>query len=103
MTLSTLSSTEKKRFRRIGHKLRPIVTIASKGLTEGVLAEVKRSLEDHELIKIKLSVADKQAKKDICVDLCGKCDAQLVQTIGHVVLLFRKNKQPDPNLSNLLR
>lgn len=103
MTLSTLSAIEKKRFRRIGHKLRPIVTIAGKGLTEGVVAEVNRSLADHELIKIKLSGADRQAKKNICADLCLKCDAQLVQTIGHIVLLFRKSEQPDPNLSNLLR
>lgn len=67
------------------------------------MAAVNRSLADHELIKIKLSLANRQAKKKICADLCLKCDAQLVQTIGHVVLLFKKSEQPDPNLSNLLR
>ena len=100
---SGLTSSEKKRLRRIGHNLTPVVTIASKGLTDNVLAEVARALNDHELIKIKLSVGDRTARRTVSNDLCQQCNAELVQAIGHMVLLFKKADRPDPKLSNLLR
>ena len=48
-----LSQDRKKALRTIGHKLNPIVTVAGNGLSENVLIEIDRALEDHELIKIK--------------------------------------------------
>lgn len=99
----TLSNTEKKHLRRIGHGLNPVVTIAGKGLSENVLAELDRALHDHELIKVKLATGDRRRKKTLCDDLCEASGAQLVQMIGHMALLYRKAAQPDPRLSNLLR
>ena len=53
-----LSNQQKKQYRALGHKLKPVVMIADKGLSDGVKQELERALEDHELIKIKLSVND---------------------------------------------
>ena len=100
---TTLSSDEKKHLRRLGHDLKPIVTIAAKGLSENVIAELERALEDHELIKVKLAVGDKDAKKQVIEQICQQLNATEVQSIGHIVLLLRRAKQPNPKLSNLLR
>ena len=99
----TTSNEDKKHLRRLGHNLKPVVTIAGKGLTETVTAEFERALTDHELIKIKLAVGDRDAKKAVIEGICGNHNAEIVQSIGHVVLLFRKAKKPNPKLSNLLR
>ena len=99
----TNSNADKKHLRRLGHNLKPVVTIAGKGLTENVGTELERALGDHELIKVKLSVGDRDAKKAMTDEICQKYDALLVQSIGHVVLLYRKAKIPNPKLSNLLR
>ena len=102
-TLPTHSGISKKHLRRIGHHLSPVVTVASKGLTPGVLSEVERALKDHELIKVRLSVGDRSARKDVGQQLSEQCEAEIVQTIGGIILLFKKANQPDPKLSNLLR
>ena len=99
----TNSNADKKHLRRLGHNLKPVMTIAGKGLTENVGTELERALGDHELIKVKLSVGDRDAKKAMTDEICQKYDALLVQSIGHVVLLYRKAKTPNPKLSNLLR
>jgi len=44
-----LSNAVRKRFRAIGHNLKPVVTIAQKGITENVHDELERALKDHEL------------------------------------------------------
>jgi RNA-binding protein len=94
---------EKKRYRSIGHKLRPVVTVAEKGLTDNVKRELNRALEDHELIKVKIAVGDRQARNAIRDELIELLGAEAIQQIGHVVLLYRAAKKPDPRLSNLLR
>jgi len=92
-----------KQMRAIGHKLNPVVTVAGNGLTENVITEIDRALDDHELIKIKLVVGDKNARADVAKELCGKTKSELVHSIGGVILVLRRNSKPDPRLSNLIR
>lgn len=97
----SLNNEQKKYFRSFGHALKPIVMVAGKGLSAGVLAELDRALEDHELIKVKLAVEDKDDRKGLTQALCEASGAELVQAIGKVALIFRAAKKPDPAKSNV--
>lgn len=98
-----LSQDQKKRFRSIAHHLKPVVMIADKGLSEGVMAELERALEDHELIKLKINVAERDDKQLIIAEVVEQTGAELVQTIGKVAVLYRPAKKQNPKLSNLAR
>lgn len=98
-----LSTAIRKRFRTIGHKLKPVVIITQKGITENIHDEIERALKDHELIKLKLVTATRADKQVLTETICTEFKAQCVQSIGHVMLLYRAAKTPGPRLSNLLR
>ena len=98
-----LSIAEKKRFRRIGHELKPVVMTGGEGLSEGVVAEVERALEDHELIKVRINGEDREERAAAITALARHCKAQVVQVIGKIVLLYRPARKANPKLSNLLR
>ena len=98
-----LSQDQKKRFRTIGHQLNPIVTIGDKGLSDTVLAEIDRALNDHELIKVKIVTEDREDKKALLADMIAATKATLVQSIGHVALILRTVEKPNPHRSNLKR
>jgi RNA-binding protein len=98
-----ISIDRKKQFRTIGHKLNPIVTIAGNGLSPNVIAELNRALDDHELIKVKLAIPEREDRKELVQELIQLPNVELIQEIGKVVLLYRANKKPNPKLSNILR
>ncbi len=99
----SLSNAEKKSLRAIGHTLNPIVIIAQNGLSENIRLELERALKEHELIKVKLAIPDREAKKALTDTICADFSAECVQSIGHVVLLYRAARKPDPKLSNIAR
>ncbi|OQX36288.1 MAG: RNA-binding protein [Oceanospirillales bacterium LUC14_002_19_P2] len=98
-----LSSERKRSFRAIGHNLKPVVIVADNGITEGVVEETRRALDDHELIKVKFAIRDRDARRAVIAELCGISKAELVQTIGKVALIYKAAKEPSPRLSNILR
>jgi RNA-binding protein len=98
-----ISPDRKKQFRTIGHKLNPIVTIAGNGLSEGVLIELNRALDDHELIKVKLALPEREDRKTVIEELGRLPKVEIIQEIGKVVLLYKPNKKANPKLSNLQR
>lgn len=98
-----MSKRDSKQLRAIGHKLKPVVTVAAKGLSESVMLEIERALSDHELIKIKLVVGDREARLAIGEEICTSTGAELIQSMGNIILLLRRSAQPDARLSNLIR
>jgi RNA-binding protein len=98
-----ISPDRKKQFRTIGHKLNPIVTIAGNGVSEGVLIELNRALDDHELIKVKLALPERDDRKTVVEELSRLPGVEIIQEIGKVVLLYKPNKKANPKLSNLHR
>ena len=100
---SGLSGSEKRRLRAAAHGLSPVVIVASRGITEGVVAETDRALRDHELIKVRIDIDDRDARRSAATQLAERCRADVAQTIGKVCVLFRANPDADPKLSNLKR
>ncbi|MFP3517869.1 ribosome assembly RNA-binding protein YhbY [Pseudomonas sp. SIMBA_077] len=98
-----LTQEQKKQYKSIGHHLKPVLTVADNGLTEGVLAELERALGDHELIKIKVNILDRESRLEAIAELCKAGKADLVQVIGKMALLYRKNVNVNKNLSNIHR
>ncbi|HAN28232.1 MAG TPA: ribosome assembly RNA-binding protein YhbY [Haliea salexigens] len=101
--MSKKATLDHKQLRAIGHKLKPVVTVAGNGLSDNVVQEIERALGDHELIKVKISVGDREARSALADELCHQTGATRIQSIGNVVLLLKRAKQPDPRLSNLIR
>ncbi len=89
----SLSEIQKRQLRKIGHDLKPVVMVGSNGLTDGVCNEAEISITHHELIKIKINASDRDERNKIIDTLCQRCNAELVQRIGHVALVFRRNPQ----------
>ena len=92
-----------KQYRAIAHKLNPIVTIGANGITDNIKLELDRALNDHELVKIKVNIGDRDQRSAAINELAAHCSAKIVQTIGRTATLLRPTENPDPRKSNLQR
>lgn len=99
----SLSQAQKKAYRSIGHHLNPVVTVSENGISEGVLGELERALADHELIKVKLALPERDERAAMLDELLEASRAELVQSIGKTALLYRRNPEANPRLSNVQR
>jgi RNA-binding protein len=90
-----LSERQRKYLRGLGHALNPVLLIGSAGLTPGVVAEARRALHDHELIKVKFRGADREARDTGLAELATSTESELIQRIGHTALYYkRRNDRP---------
>jgi putative YhbY family RNA-binding protein len=98
-----LSPARRSELRGEAHKLKPVVLVGDKGLTEEVIAEIDRSLDAHELIKVRASAGERE-QRDIWLEtICERLEAHPVQQIGKVFVIYRENVDPMPPASGLPR
>ena len=90
----TILSTKQKQFLKgLAHHLSPVVMLGDNGLTEGVLAEIDNALNHHELIKVKIAGADRETKQLIIDAIVRETQSSNVQTIGHILVLYRPSEE----------
>lgn len=90
-----LKGKDKRILRASAHHLQPAVIIGADRITDGLVGEVDRQLEQRELIKARLTDSDKEEVDAALALLLDRTEAQHVQTIGHTVVLFRRNPDPE--------
>lgn len=103
MSNTTLKNADIKYLKGIGHRLNPVVIVGNNGLTPNVVEEIGRALSDHELIKVKIPAGSKDEREEIAQAIADACEATLINHIGRMCLILRKNPEANPKLSNLAR
>lgn len=69
------------------------VQIGKNGITESVIGEIDRALEDHELVKIGVLRSVLQSAKSLIAELAEKTNAEPVQAIGNKIVLYRLSQK----------
>lgn len=88
-----LTVKQRQFLKGIAHSLNPVVMIGEKGLTDAVIKEVSHSLDAHEIIKVRVLGDDRELRISIIEKLCGETGACLVQHIGKLLVLYRRNEK----------
>jgi RNA-binding protein len=88
-----LNKSQIRHLRSRAHALKPVVMIGQHGLRESVLEELGVALDHHELIKVKVSVGDRDQRDAVIDTLLARTGAELVQRIGNMAVLFRRNAE----------
>lgn len=86
-----LTSKQRQFLKAQAHSLNPVVLLGADGLSDNVVQEIDRSIDHHELIKIKLNAGD--TRKEQAQQAADAVNAELVNVVGRVATLFRQHKE----------
>lgn len=89
-----LTPGQRRFLRAQAHALNPVVLIGDAGLTAAVMKEIARSLDSHELIKIKVAGGDREQREAMLAEICATLDAAAAQHIGKTLVVYRPAKKP---------
>lgn len=93
--MTELTPAQCRDLRARAHHLNPVVTIAGNGLAPNVVAEIERSLQAHELIKIKVQGTEREQRDALMEELCAALDASPVQHIGNILIVWRARRETE--------
>ncbi len=88
-----LEKHQLRHLRGLAHSLKPTVMVGQHGLRDAVIDELDTTLTAHELVKVKVSVGDRQARDAAIAILVERTGAELIQRIGNMAVLFRRNQK----------
>jgi RNA-binding protein len=84
-----LSSDEHKQLKKEAHGLKPVVIVGKLGFTDAVIREIDQALLAHGLIKIQVQRQHKLNLMPKIEEVVMKTQAEYIETIGNVVILYR--------------
>ena len=94
-----LTPKQRQYLKGLAHALSPIVRVGKGGVTESVIAETKKSLHAHELIKVRIEVDEGAERRALAAKLAEATDSHLAGTIGKIAILYReRDEEPEIEL-----
>jgi len=89
----SLTTKSKQQLKAQAHALKPVVSIGQNGLTAAVNKELDSALSFHQLMKVKLQIKERDLRRQILDEICQTHQAESVQLIGNVGVIYRKNPE----------
>jgi RNA-binding protein len=88
-----LTAKQRQFLKGLAHPLSPVVRVGKGRLKPSVVAETNRSLEAHELIKVRIESDDAAERRDIATRLAAETGSEVAATIGKLAILYRAREE----------
>lgn len=94
-----LTAKQRQYLRGLAHPLAPVVRVGKGGVSPNVIAETKKSLHAHELIKVRVDSDDSDTRKQLADTLATETDSQIAGVVGKTAILYRpRDEEPEIEL-----
>ena len=95
--MAVLTGKQKQFLKGLAHPLAPVVRVGRGGVSESVIAETKKSLHSHELIKVRVDADESATRRELAEKLAAATDAQVAGMVGKTLILYRERDE-DPDI-----
>jgi putative YhbY family RNA-binding protein len=97
--LSKITTRMKRHVRHVLKDENPTIWVGKDGLTVQSIAEIEKQLQKNKMVKVRVLPAALQGlntTEAIAAKAAKDTDSGLVEVRGHVFILFRKRRAPEP-------
>lgn len=90
-----ITTKQRAYLRGLGNALDPVVQVGKDGLNENLVTSVELLLQARELVKIKVLKNSDLTSKEVAESLSTSLNADIVQVIGTIIILYKKSTRKD--------
>lgn len=86
-----MTTKQRSKLRSLAQTIEPIAQIGKGGISDNMIAGLSSALEARELIKVTVLKNAEDEAKYLADDLAAELNAEVVCTIGHKIVLYRRS------------
>lgn len=86
-----MTTKQRSKLRSLAQTIEPIGQIGKGGISDNMIAGLSSALEARELIKVTVLKNAEDEAKYLADDLAAELHAEVVCTIGHKIVLYRRS------------
>ena len=86
-----MTTKQRSKLRSLAQSIEPIGQIGKGGISDNMVAGLSSALEAREIIKVTVLKNAEDEAKYLADDLAAELNAEVVCTIGHKIVLYRRS------------
>jgi len=97
--LNKITTRMKRHVKHVLKDENPTIWVGKDGLTPQSISEIEKQLQRNKMVKIRIlpaALVELNTAESIAAKAAKETDSALVEVRGHVFILFRKRKTPEP-------
>ena len=88
-----LKGKQKRQLRALAHHLSPIIQVGKSGVNSDMIQGIRDALEKRELLKVSILQNCEEDKDEVAKILSERTSSELVQVIGHTIVLYKQSSK----------
>lgn len=88
MASAALTGAQKARLRGLGQRLDAAIKVGKEGVTPALVAELRRQLRAHELVKLRFLGAGREDRARLCGEISRQAGADCIGSVGQTALFY---------------
>lgn len=88
MDIPALTGSQKSRLRALGQRMEPTIKVGKEAMTPAIVADLKRQLAAHELVKLRFAGLPRDERAALCARLAAATASACVGAVGQTALFF---------------
>ena len=88
-----LKGKQKRQLRALAHHLSPICQVGKSGVNSDMIQGIRDALEKRELLKVSILQNCEEDKDEVAKILSERTSSELVQVIGHTIVLYKQSSK----------
>ena len=96
--MSKITTRMKRHVRHVLKDEKPTIWVGKEGYTPQISGEIEKQLDKNKMVKVRIlpSALQTDTAKAIATKAAEDAGAALVEVRGHVFILYRRHKKPQP-------
>ena len=89
-----LTGKQKRYLRSMAQTMNATFQVGKDGVSHNMIIGIRQSLDANELVKVKVLDNCLEDLQQVALDLSAGTKSDIVQIIGHTIILYRQAKEP---------